>query len=153
MNHVILDGNLTADAILRIAKNGNKCAFFKLAVNERERTDYIPISIFGKDTEPFAKLLKKLTKGSKILLEGRLRSRDITNGDKKETTITVEIKEIEFLNVKTAVSGEADLSSSQNNSNSGGGGKMPSYSPQGNNQEENEENPFGGTPVDDDIPF
>ncbi|MDR2845456.1 MAG: single-stranded DNA-binding protein [Puniceicoccales bacterium] len=78
-NKVILAGNLTRDPDLRTFPNGTVVAKFGLAVNrrytskegeQREEVTFVDIDSFGKQAETISKYC---TKGSSILVEGRLK--------------------------------------------------------------------------------
>lgn len=78
-NRVILAGNLTRDPELRSLPSGNAVLRMSLAVNRRytgkdgetrEEVTYVDIDAFGKPAETIAKYCSK---GSGILVEGRLR--------------------------------------------------------------------------------
>ena len=95
MNRVMLLGNLGADPELRFG-NGPDTAVLKLRLattesyfdkksNERkERTDWHNVVIFGKRGEALQKILSK---GSTILVEGRLQTSSYEkNGEKRYIT-------------------------------------------------------------------
>lgn len=77
-NKVILVGNLTRDIELRYSSNGTAYARTAIAVTRKfssngknvEETCFIDISLFGKTAEVANQYLSK---GSKILVEGRLK--------------------------------------------------------------------------------
>ncbi|MDR2512586.1 MAG: single-stranded DNA-binding protein [Puniceicoccales bacterium] len=91
-NKVILAGNLTRDPDLRMLPSGMAVAKFAIAVNrryttkegdQRDEVTYIEIDSFGKQAETIAKYC---TKGSGILVEGRLKLDqwdDKTSGEKR----------------------------------------------------------------------
>lgn len=78
-NKVILAGNLTRDPDLRMLPSGMAVAKIAIAINrryttkegeQRDEVTYIEIDSFGKQAETIAKYC---TKGSGILVEGRLK--------------------------------------------------------------------------------
>ncbi|MDR2863072.1 MAG: single-stranded DNA-binding protein [Puniceicoccales bacterium] len=78
-NKVILAGNLTRDPDLRTLPSGMTVARLGLAVNrrfttkegeQREEVTFVDIDSFGKQAETIAKYC---TKGSSLLIEGRLK--------------------------------------------------------------------------------
>lgn len=78
-NRIILCGNLTADPELAYAPSGMAICSMRLAVNEKvksqngewtERTCFVDVTAFGNQAEPCNQYLSK---GSPILLEGKLR--------------------------------------------------------------------------------
>jgi single-strand DNA-binding protein len=82
INKAILVGNLGADPEVRYTQNGAAVASLRVATSEswkdkttgqpQERTEWHRVSIFGKLGEIAGQYLKK---GSKVYLEGRLRTR------------------------------------------------------------------------------
>ena len=133
MNKVILTGRLTRDPEIRYTTSGKAVASFSLAVERRHSleqsptADFIPCISWTKLGEWVGNYLSK---GSKILIEGRLqvRSYDAQDGSKRYVTEVI-ASEIEFAESKK--DGESREGSTPNN-------------PGG----------FGGQPVsDDDIPF
>lgn len=84
MNKVFLLGNLGADPELRRINDSAKLRF-RLATHERwrdrqsgelkEHTDWHTLTLWGKRAEALAKILRK---GSRVMVEGRLETRDYT---------------------------------------------------------------------------
>jgi len=77
VNKVILLGNVGKDPQIRYPEQGMTVASFSLATNEKsasgsERTEWHNIVMFGKAGE-FAE--KYIRKGTKLYLEGKIRSR------------------------------------------------------------------------------
>lgn len=94
INKVILIGNLGKDPELRNFEGGNVVANFTLATtevykdksgNKVEHTEWHNIAMWGKLAEIAGKLLRK---GSKIYVEGRIKSRswEDKEGNKKYAT-------------------------------------------------------------------
>jgi single stranded DNA-binding protein len=98
MNKVIFTGNLVKDAELRVLKDEKSVCNFRIAVIDRrapkEKTLFIDAALFG-GTRP-EKLVKFLTKGKRIMIEGNLA---IQEGEKR-TFIKVYVRELEFLDRK-----------------------------------------------------
>ena len=77
MNKVILQGSVGADPELRYAASGSAILNIRLATNERfkkgdewqETTSWHRVVVFGKQAENLSKIV---TKGSPIMLEGKL---------------------------------------------------------------------------------
>ena len=139
-NKVILLGNLTANPELRVTKTGLSICKFTLAVNrkfttqnseEREEVAFIDIDAFGKQAENISKYLSK---GSPLLVEGRLRlDRWETPQGEKRSKLAVTLETFRFM----------------------GGGKRDE-----SNQNQPEEGSQGTTEssskspeLDDDVPF
>jgi single-strand DNA-binding protein len=82
VNKVILVGNLGADPELRHTQNGDAVVNVGLATNEKwkgkdgkqnERVEWHRLTVFGKTAEIVAEYLHK---GSKVYVEGQLRTRE-----------------------------------------------------------------------------
>ena len=100
MNKVILVGRLAQDPEVRYTANGKAVATFSLAVSRRvgqgqESTDFIPIVAWEKLAEIIG---NNLTKGRRILVEGRLqiRSYEAQDGQKRRVAEVI-AQNIEFL--------------------------------------------------------
>ena len=81
-NKVTLIGNLGKDPEIKTFDNGNRVANFALATSEKYKdkkgeivktTDWHNVAIFGKVVDVVEKYVKK---GSKILVEGKLKTRN-----------------------------------------------------------------------------
>jgi single-strand DNA-binding protein len=97
LNRVMLLGNLGADPELRMTSGGQAVLKLRLATSEtyldknrqrQERTEWHNVVIWGKRAEALAKIL---TKGSRIFVEGGLRtsSYDDRDGNKRYRTEVV----------------------------------------------------------------
>ncbi len=156
-NKVILVGNLTRDIELRYLQSGTAVGSTGIATNRRfkasdgtqkEEVMFIDLTFFGRTAEIANQYLRK---GSKVLVEGRLRldSWEDQNGVKRSKhSITVD--NMQMLDSKSE-------SSSQINS-AGYSQPTQSYSnPQSNIQQTNYEKPSPSIPEididDDEIPF
>ena len=101
MNKVILMGRLTADPEIRYnSKTGEPVAGYTLAVDRGENAaDFIRCAAFQKQAEFAEKYLKK---GTKILIEGAIRTGSYTNRDgQKVYTTDVYINRHEFAEGRT----------------------------------------------------
>ncbi len=94
LNRVTLFGNLGADPELRFTQSGQAVLNLRLATTEsyldrdkqrKERTDWHNVVIWGKRGEALSKIL---TKGSRLLVEGSIRtsSYEGNDGQKKYKT-------------------------------------------------------------------
>ncbi len=96
VNKVILVGNLGRDPEIRTMQNGKEMASFSIATSENwtdkfsgirsEKTEWHNIVVFS---EGLVKIIKDLVrKGSKVYIEGSLRTRKYTdqNGSERYTT-------------------------------------------------------------------
>ena len=97
VNRAILIGNLGHDPEIRQTKSGDSVAGFSLATSERwtdkqtsekrERTEWHRVVVFGKTAEIAQQYL---TKGSKVYIEGAIKTRKWTD-DKGVERYTTEI--------------------------------------------------------------
>ncbi len=158
VNKVILVGNLGRDPEVRYAQSGTKIVNMSVATSEswkdkqtgerQERTEWHRVVIFNDRLGDVAE--KYLKKGSKVYLEGQLRTRKWTDksGQEKYTTEVV----IERFR------GELTLLDSKGGGGGGEGAELPS--------DDAPETGMGGTPgggkggkkggrgdLDDEIPF
>lgn len=92
MNKIILLGRLTRDPEVRYTQTGKVVCQFTLAVDRpfanqegQREADFIPVIIWGKQAEVCG---NSLTKGQRVLVEGRLqiRSYDAKDGSKRWVT-------------------------------------------------------------------
>lgn len=94
LNKVLLLGNLGADPELRMTPSGSAVLKLRLATSEtyldrnkqrQERTEWHRVTIWGRRAEALSRIL---TKGSRIFVEGGLRtsSYDDRDGNKRYTT-------------------------------------------------------------------
>lgn len=102
MNKVQLIGRLTKDPELRYTKSNIAVANYTIAVNdgygEKQQTQYINISTWGKSGEFVSKYFKK---GQAIAIVGRLNNNNYEdkNGNKRYS-IEVVTEDIEFIGNK-----------------------------------------------------
>ena len=100
MNKVIMMGRLTRDPDIRYTPDNMAIARFALAVDRRFKTegqkeaDFFNCTAFAKTAE-FCE--KYLSKGSKVLLIGRLQNDTYTNRDgQKVYSVQILVEELEF---------------------------------------------------------
>ena len=108
-NKVILVGNLTRDPELRFISTGTQVASFGIATNrkfgESQETFFGDVTAWGKLAETCDKYLKK---GSKILLEGRLKTENWEHDGRKQSKTRIIAEQIRFLDSKKAVSTDGE---------------------------------------------
>lgn len=101
MNKVIIVGRLTRDPEVRYTQTGKAVASFSVAVDtgygENKRADFIPVVVWDKLAEVCG---NNLTKGRRVLVEGRLQIRDYEKDGQKRRAADVVAKNIEFLDTK-----------------------------------------------------
>jgi single-strand DNA-binding protein len=104
LNKVFLIGNLTKPPELRYTPNGTAVADLRLAVNrnyttqggeKREDTCFLTIVVWGKQAESCGEYLDK---GSPILVEGRLQTREWEAKDGgKRTVVEIVAERVQFM--------------------------------------------------------
>lgn len=97
----IIIGNLTADPELRFTQSGTAVATLRVASQDRKRdgdkwvdgdTTYMTVTVWRKAAENAA---ESLTKGSRVVVIGRIRQREYETREKeKRTVLEVEADEI-----------------------------------------------------------
>lgn len=94
-NRVILVGNVTRDPELRYIPNGTATVDLGLAVNDRrknqqgewvEETTFLDVTLWASQAETASKYL---TKGSPVLIEGRLKLDTWEQGGQKRSKLNV----------------------------------------------------------------
>ena len=101
MNKAILMGRLTRDPEIKVTQEGKKIANFTLAVERMSNdnsADFINCTAFDKKAD-FVE--KYLTKGSKVLVSGNIRTENFTNKDGvKVYSFHINTETIEFAESK-----------------------------------------------------
>jgi len=164
-NKVILAGNLTRDPELRYTPSGTAVCDLGLAINDRRKgtngewvdeTTFVDVTLWMRQAEVASEYL---TKGSNVLIEGRLKldSWEANDGQKR-SKLKVVGEKMQMLGGKAGAGGGGG-------GGSGGRGSAPSddeYAPPADNFEPSSGGrssggrPGGGSkapPPDDDIPF
>ena len=138
INKVIIIGNLGADPEARQFQNGGSVTSISVATSEqwtdkqsgekREATEWHRVSLFNRLGEIAAQYLKK---GSKVYIEGSLRTRKYQDEQGKDCYITeIRAEQMQML----------DGASGGQNQNNGGGGQYNNNQGQNNNQGGNGQN-------------
>lgn len=136
-NKVVLVGNLTRDIEMRYAQSGSAIGASAIAVTrrfttngeKREETCFIDISFYGRTAEVANQYL---TKGSKILIEGRLRFEqwnDQNGQNRSKHSIQVENMEMLGGNSNAPQQGGNFGNNSFSNNNYSGNYENQSYDP------------------------
>jgi single-strand DNA-binding protein len=114
MNRAIIAGNLGADPDVKALTSGTVC-HFNIATTEKwvkdgeahEKTEWHKIVVWGKLAESCGKYL---TKGSQVLVEGRLQTRKWEDSEGRERHTTEIIAEtVKFLDRKKTSDGGLPL--------------------------------------------
>lgn len=138
MNRVFIAGRIGRDIELRQTGNGMSVATISVATNEsykdkegnwQKNTEWHRVTAFGKKAETIAKHFQK---GSRIYLEGKLKTNSWEKDGQKQYRIDIILSEFQFVDSKSDAGQQQSPQSKQNDFGGDGG------------------NDFGG---DDDVPF
>lgn len=144
MNRVIIAGNLARDPELKYTNSGKAVANFTVAVNDYkgQNASFFRVVVWEKVAE---NCNQYLSKGSPVLVEGRLQSRSYeTAQGEKRSTVEIVAQNVQFLS-----SGPRD-----NNSSSSYGRKNETeLKEEVKRKVESEEEFYGAGDDDEDIPF
>lgn len=146
-NKVILMGNLTRDPDLKVTGSGLSICKLGLAVSrkfkkadgtESEDTAFVDVDAFGKQAEV---LSKYLSKGSPLMLEGRLKFDTWESNGEKRNKLGVVLETFQFIG-----------GGQQGGGNRGGGNSYDEVSPPARNSapKQQESSDFD---MDEDVPF
>ncbi len=147
-NRVVLVGNLTRDVELRFTPQGTAVTDVSLAVNERvkrndqwvEEANFFDVTLWGRTAEVAGEYLSK---GSSILIEGRLKLDRWEQEGQKRSKIKIVGERMQMLGGR---SGGGDSSSGGSSS---GGGASRSSGQSSNQPAESSQGP----PPADEVPF
>lgn len=99
MNRVIISGNLSSEVELRFTANNTPVATFNVAVQRiNDGVDFLPVIVWR---EPGENCKKYLTKGSKVLIEGKIQTRTSEYKDKKHYYTEIIADRVEYLSKPT----------------------------------------------------
>lgn len=94
MNQVMLSGRLTHDPDMRQTMSGKKVCSFTIAVQDtKERADFVYCSAWEKTADLVATYFKK---GDPIIVFGKLTVSKYEKEGKKQTSVEVTVRQIEF---------------------------------------------------------
>lgn len=103
LNRVYLLGNLTRDPEVRYAPSGTAVADLRMAVSrryktasgeEKEETCFVSVAVWGKQGESCGEYLSK---GSPVLIEGRLRYEEWEKDGQKNNRLSVVAERVQFI--------------------------------------------------------
>lgn len=148
-NRVILVGNLTRDPEIRYIPSGTAVCEVTIAVNDRvkrgdqwvEETTFVDVTLWARLAEITSEYLSK---GSPILIEGRLKLDRWEKDGQKHSKLRVVGEKMQMLGGRDGGGGGGRGGS--------GGGRSTSGGDQ-SHYDESEYSPAGGPPPSDDIPF
>ena len=159
INKVILVGNLGRDPETRYMPSGGAVTNVSIATSkgwkdrdsgeQKERTEWHRIVFFNKLAEIAGEYLKR---GSKVYIEGELRTRDWEKDGQKHYTTEVVASEMQMLDSRGDMGGGGSSSGGQDSGQGGG----PSAGGSGSSGSSSPADDFGPPPsddFDDDIPF
>ncbi len=144
-NRVVLVGNLTRDVELRYTPAGTAVTDISLAVNERikrndqwtEEVNYFDVTLWGRTAEVAGEYLSK---GSPILIEGRLKQDRWEKDGQKHSKVKVIGERMQMLSARGG--------------GGGGGGRNETNAPHSTAAGHSLETaPAQGPPQDDEVPF
>jgi len=111
LNKIMLIGNVGSDPEMRYTPNGKAVTSFRMATNyryassdgeRREETEWFRVSVWGRQAESCNQFLSK---GKRVYVEGRLRSRSWEGQDgQMRTSLEVSANRVIFLDRATPVS-------------------------------------------------
>lgn len=112
LNKVLITGILVQDTELRYTPKGVKTANLRVAIHRKyktkegelkEETEFITVVVWEKLAENCVQYLKK---GSRILVEGRLQTRQFVDKNQQERLVTeIKADSVEFLDRKEVSNG------------------------------------------------
>ena len=101
MNKIFISGNLTRDPEVKSTQSGKTYARMGIAVNrafsKEKEVDFFNLTAWGKTAE-FCE--KYLSKGSRVLVEGRLQTYEYDGKDGKKSGVDITVENIEFAGAK-----------------------------------------------------
>lgn len=144
-NRVVLVGNLTQDVELRYTPAGTAVTDVSLAVNERvkrndqwtEEANFFDVTLWGRTAEVASEYLSK---GSSVLIEGRLKQDRWEQDGQKRSKVKVVGERMQMLG-------------SRGGGGSGGGGSAPHTSSQQTQTSTASQSPAPTPPPEDEVPF
>ncbi len=166
-NRVILLGNLTRDPEIRYTPSGTAVTDVGLAVNDRRKnsegqwvdeTTYVDVTLWGRTAEVAGEYLSK---GSPVLIEGRLKLDSWETGDgQKRNKLRVVCERMQMVGARGGAGGGAGGGGTAGGAAAGGGGAKPPQQRNGDaySQDVPPDDSYGvppgagGTP-EDEIPF
>lgn len=154
-NRVILVGNLTRDPELRYIPSGSAVSEIGLAVNDRvkkgdqwvDETTFVDVTLWGRTAEVANEYLSK---GSSILIEGRLKLDSWEKDGQKRSKLRVIAEKMQMLGGREGGGGGGARSGGGNRVASGA---RSSQQPADDYGSYDDGGPSGGGFPDDEIPF
>ncbi len=163
-NRVILLGNLTRDVDVRYVSNGGLAVTdLGLAVNDRrknqagewvEETTFVDVTLWGRTAEIAGQYLSK---GSPVLIEGRLKLDTLETDGQKLSKLRVHGEKMQLIGGRGEGGGRSGGGARSGRAPASQGGGGYNQGPGGNDYDSYDDGSFGGPgssgAADDDIPF
>ena len=155
INRVVIEGNLTKDPEVRQTPSGTSVATLRVAVNDRikrgeewvDAAYYFDVVVWGRTAEQCGQFL---TRGSGIMVDGKLtwREYEAKDGSGKRQSIEIKADNLRFGARGEGGGGGGNRGGSGGSSGGSQGGGGSTYVPPSSSEPD-----FGGSGPDDDIPF
>tara|TARA_B100000809_G_scaffold109479_2_gene107962 strand:- start:1876 stop:2358 length:483 start_codon:yes stop_codon:yes gene_type:complete len=156
-NRVIVMGNLTRDVELRYVQSGTAVADIGLAVNDRrknqtgewiEETTFVDVTLWGRTAEVAGEYLSK---GSPVLIEGRLKYETWETDGQKRAKLKVVGEKMQMVGGRggSEQQGGGSTQGNQSSGNQSSGNQSQFSEPAGVSGGQ----PAPGATPDEDIPF
>ena len=160
-NRVILLGNLTRDVEVRYLQSGTAVADVGMAVNDRRKgqngewideTTFVDVTLWGRTAEVAGEYLSK---GSPLLVEGRLKYDTWEKDGQKRSKLSVVCERMQMVGSKGGGGGGGPRGQNQNQNYDDGGdyGDAPSGPPARGSGQRNAAPSAPPPPTQDEIPF
>lgn len=157
-NRVILVGNLTRDPELRYIPSGSAVSEIGLAVNDRvkkgdqwvDETTFVDITLWGRTAEVANEYLSK---GSSVLIEGRLKLDSWEKDGQKRSKLRVIADKMQMLGGREGGGGGGATRGGNNRVASGARSSSAPSDDYGSYDDGGSSNSGGGGFPDDEIPF
>lgn len=158
LNKVMMIGNLGADPELRVTGSGTAVLNLRIAVTttyldrdntRQERTEWANATVWGKRGEALSKFLAK---GSRVYIEGELRTDSYEKDGEKRYATKVNVSELIMLDGKKG--GESERSQGGRAEHPQGRQAAPARAPAAAPaRSQRDFDDYGYGPTDDEIPF
>jgi single-strand DNA-binding protein len=156
-NRVILLGNLTRDVEVRYLQSGTAVADIGMAVNDRrkgqngewiEETTFVDVTLWGRTAEVAGEYLSK---GSPLLVEGRLKYDTWEKDGQKRSKLSVVCERMQMVGSRGG--GGRSGGQNQNYDDAGDYGEAPSGPPARGGAQQRSAPSAPPPPTQDEIPF
>ena len=159
MNRVFLMGNVTRDPELRYISNGSAVTEIGLAINDRrksasgewvEETTFVDVTLWARTAEVAGEYLSK---GSPVLIEGRLKLDSWETDGQKRSKLRVVAEKMQMLSGRSGGAGGGGGGSGGQNRQQDSSSYQSAPAQNAPAQNAPAQTAPAGPPPDDDIPF